>query len=44
MVQKHDYELEDSEFRKAKGVKKSAFKELTFYDFDKYVNDLTNKL
>ena len=33
-VQKDDYEIEDSEFIKAKGIKKTASKELTFYDFD----------
>ena len=34
MVQKDYYELEDSEFRKVKGVKKSASKELSLYNFD----------
>ena len=29
---------------KAKGVKKSAFKQLKFHNFDKYAHDITNKL
>ena len=33
-VQKDYHEIEDSEFIKAKGVKKSACKDLTFHDFD----------
>ena len=33
-VQKDYHEIEDAEFIKAKGVKKSAYKDLTFHDFD----------
>ena len=41
-VQKYDLEIEDSEFIKAKGVKRSASKELIFHYFDKCVHDVTN--
>ena len=37
-AQKDEHEIENSEFIKAKGVKKSASKELTFHDFDKCDN------
>ena len=42
-VQKDDHEIEDSEFTKTKGVRKSASKRLAFHDFDTYVDDITNK-
>ena len=39
---KDDQGIKDSEFIKAKGVKNSASKGLTFKDFDKCVHDITN--
>ena len=42
-VQNDDYKVEDSKFTKAKGVRKSASKRLIFHDFDKYMDDITNK-
>ena len=41
-VQKDDQGIKDSEFIKAKEVKNSASKGLTFKDFDKCVHDITN--
>ena len=42
-IQKDDYEIESSEFIKAKWVKKYASKELTFHDFDRCVQGVINK-
>lgn len=39
---KNDHNIEDSEFIKDEGVKKSTSKQIKFHDFDKYVRDLTN--
>lgn len=41
-VQKDDHEINNSGIKKAKGVKKSASKELTFDYFGKYVHEVTN--
>ena len=41
-MQNDDYEIKDSEFIKAKGLKKSASKNLTNKDFDEFVYDKTN--
>lgn len=41
--QKDEHEIENSEFIQAKGVKRHAFKEIIFHDFEKSIHNIQNK-